>query len=409
MSKKRGSGEGSIYKRKDGKWVAAATVHLGSGKAKKKYFYANTRKECAIWLNKMLETIRLGAISNNSDAPLIEWLRTWLRDYCVNVRDSTRMNYSTYIERHIALNKIADIPLNRLTTADLQAFSKYLCESGRLDGNGGLNAKTIRNLFNMLHKALNQAIGNQLILSNPSDYVVLPQVKKPSVSFLNIDEQNALLKACMGERWRIGIIISLGTGLRIGELLALRRSSIKFDEGISYLDINKSLQRVTDFNNATKGKHKTILRESETKTDNSNRKIPLTPDLVDALNDYFAYQDNIEARSNPAYINDPYIICNADGNYIDPSTYRNWFKEIVKKAGLEGKITPHTLRHTFASTALKYGMDLKNISNLLGHYSTDFTARTYVHTDLEGQYIAMLKMSQNITIQKKEFNYEEFY
>lgn len=402
MSRKRGNGEGSIYKRKDGKWVAAVTLHLASGKPTKKCIYRKNRKECSIWLNKMLEIIRLGSISVDSDAPLIEWLRQWLSDYCVNIRESTRMNYTTYIERHINSHKIAKIPLNRLTTADLQTFSKYLCESGRLDGKGGLNAKTIRNLFNMLHKALKQAIGNQLILSNPADYVVLPKTSKPKISFLNLDEQTALLKACSGERWRIGIVISLGTGLRIGELLALRRSSIKTDEGISYLDINKSLQRVTDFNDATKGKHKTILRESETKSDNSNRKIPLTPELSDALNDYFTWQSNVAAVSKSCYMDDPYIICNENGGFIDPSTYRNWFKEMVRKAGLEGKVTPHTLRHTFASTALKYGMDLKNISTLLGHYSTDFTARTYVHTDLEGQYNAMLRMSDNINKTKEE-------
>lgn len=96
----------------------------------------------------------------------------------------------------------------------------------------------------------------------------------------------------------------------------------------------------------------------------------------------------------------PYIICNDKGGFIDPTTFRNWFNSVVKKAGLEGKITPHTLRHSFASTALRYGMDLKNISTILGHYSTDFTARTYVHTDLEGQYEAILRMNEKISDSK---------
>jgi site-specific recombinase XerD len=92
------------------------------------------------------------------------------------------------------------------------------------------------------------------------------------------------------------------------------------------------------------------------------------------------------------YKTDPYIVCNEIGNYIDPSTYRKWFKSITEKVGLSGRITPHTLRHTFASTALKCGVDLKNISDVLGHYSTSFTARTYIHTDLKGKYEAMTAM-----------------
>ncbi len=114
----------------------------------------------------------------------------------------------------------------------------------------------------------------------------------------------------------------------------------------------------------------------------------------DAENSYGLYNDN------------PYIICNELGECIDPGTYRKWFKGVAEKAGLSGKVTPHTLRHSFASSALKYGMDLKNISDILGHYSTDFTARTYIHTDLKGKYEAIVSMEENIKSEKRRIDNE---
>lgn len=382
---KRSNGEGTVYRRKDGKWVAAITLPPDSG-GKKKYHYGKTRKECAEWLENMRDSLKKGSYSENSDVTLIEWLSTWLNDYCINIRPSTRMNYDTYINRHIASAEIAQIPLCRLNTAVLQRFFNNLTQNGRIDGKGGLSAKTVRNLYNMLHKALKQAVGNQIIANNPAEYVVLPKLTKPSVKSLNMQEQQMLLNACKGERWEIAVQISLWTGLRIGELLALRQSDFKMIDGIYYLDISKSLQRVKDYSSESSN---TILHECDTKTENSVRQIPILPFVSDILAKHFAEQKSAADASFGLYSNDPYIVCNEIGGCIDPSTYRKWFKGIVGKSGLSGKITPHTLRHTFASTALKCGMDLKSISDILGHYSTDFTARTYIHTDLNGKYEAM--------------------
>lgn len=387
---KRGNGEGSVYRRKDGKFVAAITLppYLGG---KKKYHYGKNRKECVRWLDDMHESLKRGSCSENSDITLIQWLTTWLNDYCINIRPSTRMNYDTYINRHIGSSDIANIPLCQINTAVLQKFFNNLSQNGRIDGKGGLSAKTVRNLYNMLHKALKQAVGNQMIVNNPADYVVLPKVTKPSVKALDMCEQQMILDACKGERWEIAVQISLWTGLRIGELLALRQSDFKMSDNIYYLDITKSLQRVKDYS-CKRNSNSTVLCESNTKTENSMREIPLPPYLSDIVAEHFAKQKASADASFGLYKTDPYIVCNEIGNCIDPSTYRKWFKGITEKAGLSGRVTPHTLRHTFASTALKCGMDLKNISDILGHYSTDFTARTYIHTDLNGKYEAMTAM-----------------
>ena len=164
----------------------------------------------------------------------------------------------------------------------LQTYLNDLLQNGRLDGNGGLSPKTIRNLYNMLHKAMKQAVGNKLILSNPADHVILPKIIKSSVRTLNLQEQKQLIEDCKGERWTIAVLLSLGTGLRIGELLALRHSDVLISDNIPYLNISKSLQRVKDYCGETDG-HSTVLHESSTKTENSVRQIPLSPTLADAL------------------------------------------------------------------------------------------------------------------------------
>lgn len=385
---KRGNGEGSVYRRKsDGKWVGAVTMPNG----KKKYHYGKTRKECARWLEDTLKSKR--GLSSDSEISLIYWLKLWFKDYCINIRPSTRMNYDTYINRHIASAKIAELPLHQINTFVLQDFFNNLYHNGRIDGNGGLSPKTVRNLYNMLHKALKQAVGNQLIFQNPSEFVVLPKLCKNSVKVLDIQEQEQLLNACIGERWEIAVQLSLSTGLRIGELLALRQSDIMTADGITYLNVNKSLQRVKDYSGQADS-NSTVLTESNTKTENSVRQIPLPPFISYILSEHLEKQLSESRKSYGVYLDNPYIICNEIGNHVDPSTYRKWFKKVTEKACLTGNVTPHTLRHSFASSALKYGMNLKNISDILGHYSTDFTARTYVHTDLTGNYNAMLSMEQ---------------
>ncbi len=229
--------------------------------------YGKTRKECVEWLEETRHSLKTGEYTTNSEITFKEWLDTWYSDYCINIRPSTRMNYDTYINSHIGSSEIALLPLCQVDTFVLQKFLNYLYQNGRIDGSGGLSPKTVRNLFNMLHKAFKQAVGNKLILSNPADYVVLPKITKPSVRVLDMQEQNQLFAACRGERWGIAVQLSLGTGLRIGELLALRHSDVLMSDNIFYLNISKSLQRVKDYYGETGG-HSTVLHESETKTEN---------------------------------------------------------------------------------------------------------------------------------------------
>ena len=107
------------------------------------------------------------------------------------------------------------------------------------------------------------------------------------------------------------------------------------------------------------------------------------------------YLQNQESRAKKAYglfQDNPFLICNEVGNYIDPSNFRRWFRSIVTRAGLQRRVYPHLLRHTWASLALKAEVDLKTLSDTLGHYDPSFSARRYVHGDLPGRAAILDKM-----------------
>ncbi len=399
---KRSNGSGAIYRRKDGRWVASVIKpkFLGGGRF---YHYAKKRRECEDWLTEKIKKLKDGSFTVNSSITLLEWLNLWLKDYCPNLKDSTRMSYECYINKHIVRHSIAKMPLYQVSTHAIQGYINFLMSNeGRLDGKGGLSPKSVTNQIRMLHAALHQAKGNRLISDNPADYIVLPHVEKHKVNILDIDAQDKLIAAANGERWQIGIQLSLGTGLRIGELLALRITDLKYDEGIFFLDISKSLQRVKNFSNPDSSK--TVLHESSTKTVNSNRKIVLSPNLTRLINDHISMLQQEAENAYGLYNNNAYLISNEIGEKVDPTTYRKWFNEVVKSSGLTGRITPHVCRHSFASTALRYGMDLKTISDTLGHYSTDFTARTYVSTDIMGRYEKMCSLEQTINNKRSNEN-----
>ena len=166
--RKAANGDGTVYHCKDGRWGASIWMIYPSGRKKRLYYFSRDRTKCVEWLaEKRLQKAR-GTIESG-DVTLIEWLRVWLERYTPNLRDSTRMNYIGYIEKHISTSELGPLPLTKVTTDLLQKYIVSCEKNGQPDK--GLSAKTIRNLFSMLHAALEQAVGNGLLLRNPCDYV----------------------------------------------------------------------------------------------------------------------------------------------------------------------------------------------------------------------------------------------
>ncbi|HRR75197.1 MAG TPA: tyrosine-type recombinase/integrase [Ruminococcus sp.] len=390
---KAANGEGTKCKLASGKWRAAFFVPLPDGSKKRIYRQFRTRKEADEWLSKIKSEISAGKPVLCSDQPFGEYLEQWLEKFgSVAIRDSTRMNYAGYI-RHVQLHKIKDIKLKNLTADDLQEFILFLQNCGHLDTpEQSLNAKTIRNVLNMIHKALAHAVGRQLIYHNPADFVELPRVITPEIKVLTEEEIGRFVAAMNGDSLQIALIMMLFCGLRLGECCALTHSDVRCDDGIYYLNVSKSLNRITNFE-AKDGEPKTLLRIQETKTSKGKRQIPLLPEVAKNVLAHIQWQQEQAAKSYGTYEDNPWLVANGLGHYLDPGTVRKKLKAVAESIGIVD-FHPHCLRHSYASQAIKAGVPLPYLSDILGHESTAFTAKVYVSLDLEGRAKAQAAMTE---------------
>lgn len=372
---KNSNGEGSIYKDKQGRWRGQVTLPSVNGKVRRKYFYGQTRKEVADKVNELMNQLRNNTYVEPSKVTLYEWLCEWLEIYCKpEIRMTTYVNYETYIEKHIK-DTIGGYKLCELNTALFQMFYNEKAKNGRLDGKGGINAKTLRNMNNMLHKALELAVNMDMITKNPTNFVVLPKNHKKEMRFFTVEEQKRLQEAIKGDRLEMPILLALYTGVRQGELLGLKWKYVYLDlKGESYIKIAETINRVknTDKNIPTK----TALAVNMPKTPHSIRTIPLLPDIAKRLAEYKLEQERIRMENGFPY-ND-YVFTSVNGAVMDPRDFQRDYKLILKRNGIR-EVNVHGLRHTFATRALESGMSPKTLSRILGHSSVGFTLDTYAH------------------------------
>lgn len=390
---KAANGEGTKYKLPNGKWAAAIHVPLPNGTKHRKYKKFRTRKAADEWLSTIKSEISAGKPVLCSDQQFGEYVEQWFTKFgSVAIRDSTKMNYLGYL-KHIQRHKVKDIKLKELTTDHLQDFISYLRNVGHMDApEQSLSAKTIRNILNMVHKALEHAVGRQLIYHNPADYVQLPKVMTPEMCVLTEDEIRTFVAAMEGDSLQIALVLMLFCGLRLGECCALTHDDVRCNDGIYFLNISKSLNRVSNFEAKT-GEPKTILRVQDTKTSKGKRQVPLLPEVADKVLTHMQQQNEQAAKSYGIYEENPYLVSNELGHFLDPGTVRKKLKASAESIGITD-FHPHCLRHTYASQAVKCGVPLPYLSDILGHESTSFTAKVYVTLDLEGRANAQAAMSE---------------
>ena len=283
------------------------------------------------------------------------WLRTWFELYSkLHIRPSTMNYYHRNIEQHI-IPAIGDIPLNKLTTRDLQKFYNDLQSNGRLrkvqkKEKPGLSNSTVRGIHMMLHNALDRAVKEKLILSNPTENCIIPKIEKQEMKILHPDHISAYLNAAERRNALPMFYLELVSGLRKGELVALQWSDL--DEANCTISVSKQASWDTE--------HQLIL--SRPKTGNSIREVSIPQDAVELLK-----QEHAKHPSNPWM-----FPSGRTGEMYHPDSVVTLHKRILKDAGLE-HIRFHDLRHTFATLALQNGVDVKTVFSMLGHYDAGFT------------------------------------
>jgi integrase len=359
---KRGNGEGSIYpyKNKAGKVIGyrgSYWVYTAEG-PKRRYVSAKTRQECAKKLTKAMADRDGGLIFDAGSLTVGDYLEGWLKDAESTVRRSTFEGYEYAVRPHI-VPALGRIKLKDLTPAHLRSFYRDRLDSGRAPS-------TVHKLHVVLHKALKAAVADGLIPRNAAAGLKLPRITREEIDPLTEEEARRLLETASGDRLEALYVLALNTGMRQGELLALKWDDVDLERGV--LRVRRTLTHVDK-----------AFVLGEPKTKNSRRTIRLTTSAVTALRAHLSRQLEEMERMGSLYRPGGLIFATESGTLINPSNLRNRsFKPLLKRAGLP-PARFHDLRHTCATLLLGRDVNAKVVSEMLGHSSISITLDIYSH------------------------------
>ena len=378
MAKKRKSGTGTVRQRGDGRWEGRVVIgYDDSGLPKTKNVLAKTKRECQEKLRQLTESM-VGRNDRKvkSDMLFGDWLCYWYETHSKpTLRASTQNNYENVIHNHV-LPEIGKIPLNKLSQNDLQQFYGRLKKNGRKrlteQYGAGLSDRMVRMCHAVCRSALERAVRDDLLRTNPAIGCKLPPKKAKEMQVLDREELQKFLIQAQADGYYELFLLDLCTGLRRGELIALQWEDLNFETGV--LTVNKQAYTVNG-----------ELQILPPKTKASVRKLVLPPAVLAVLREYHKKVDSRWMFPSPVKADRP----------ITPGVARRRLQTILERADCK-RVRFHDLRHTFATLALENGMDVKTLSAMLGHVSAVTTLDIYTHITGDMQRAAAASIDRSI-------------
>lgn len=382
---KRSNGEGTIFKRRDGRWCAAYYDH--SSNPRRHFVYGATQKEVKEKLNKKKESWDKG--KQKDTYTLKEWMLYFLENYKKNeLKESTYSTYMTMYRKHIKDSEIGKVKIDKLTTNQLQKYYNKKIDEG-------YNAKTVKHMHVLINSALEKGMQLKFINENVGRLVVMPKKKIYEAKVLSAVEVNKIVKEAKEEELYPIIVLTIYTGMRKGEVMALKWENVDFEN--KELTIKGSLCRVMgEMDN--KGKTHYEYKILEPKTEKSKRTIPLMDRAVEALSLQKQRQDKMKEKYKMVYNDEGFVFARYDGKYLEQREFMNSYHDFLKKYGVSD-IRFHDLRHTFASLLLEAGESPKVIQELLGHSTITTTMDIYAHITKKGKENAVQNLEKIIQME----------
>ena len=381
---RRAKGEGSVRLRKDGRWEGMFDVKTNQhGKRIRKSVFAKSKIECIEKLNEAKEKyareqhiLESKGYLLDADPLLRDWYKTWIEVFCEGViKEYTVRGYQRQFETYI-LPRLGDLRLSEISHMVCQQFCTDLLKNGRTQHTETkgtrLSSVTVQDIRRTLSICLEKAITEELIYRNPTQKIKIPNDRKIEMQTLKRED----IKVFLEEAKRSGLyefyLLELSTGLRLGEITALTWDD--FDEEKRTITVNKAASRLDG---------KIVI--STPKTASSNRTIKIPNECVVALK---ALKVRKLDESN-------LIFPSPQGKVREGPAVTRQLHRIQLRAGLP-RIRFHDLRHTFATLMLEQGVDIKTVSQVLGHTDAGFTLKTYMHVTERMQEQAANAMSEII-------------
>lgn len=364
----------NIRKRSDNRWEGRYIKEYDIlGKAKYASVYAKTYLEVKKKLSDARQQKNKALPNKNENISLREVLFLWLENGKHNFKEQTYVRYKYIIEMHI-IPEIGKTPINRIENEYINNFLVKKINYGRLDGKGGLSISYTQTIGFILSSAINFAIQENLCSPITGSRIKLTK-KKNNIDVLSLVEQRRLEEYLYEkiDNRRAGILLALYTGMRLGELCGLHWDNIDLKNGT--IHIQQTIERINNFD--FKG-DKTKLIISKTKTDSSDRYIPISSKVEFLL---------LFLKKNSS----GFVLPGCSKEFLEPRTIQYSFKKYLSECNLRD-VNFHILRHTFATRCMESGMDIKTLSEILGHSNTSITMNIYVHSSIEHKKSELEKM-----------------
>lgn len=369
----------NIYKRKDGRWEGRyIKSRTDTGKIVYGYVYAKTYREVKAKLREY--TLLSKVKSTKSTVPIVnaptkfsKIAMDWYESIKSQTKESTSNKYHNILITYL-LPVYGEQTIESITYDFVETQCNLLLTTGGAKGRG-LSAKTVADILSIVRNILKYASKKGLCVPFDISAVQIKNTVKP-MRVLSKSEQEQLCKYILSypDLYNIGILVCLFTGLRVGEICALRWEDISFTDQTIY--VHQTLQRIQ---NKSGDGPKTKIVVTTPKSVCSIRTIPIPEELINVL---AAYKKTSVG----------YLLTNDEHNFIEPRTMQNRFKKVLKMSGIESA-NFHSTRHTFATRCIELGFDVKSLSEILGHATVNITMNRYVHPTLELKKENMKKLS----------------
>lgn len=362
----------NIYKRKDGRWEGRYKKgRKPNGRIYYGYVYGKSYNKVRQTLfNKMVEYVRVNKNVIMYEGTLEEWMKCWIIKKSDILKESTIASYTHKLEKYV-YPYIGNKKLKKVTSDD---FHEIIMKLKREK----LSSATIQVIVILLKQGFFEARLAGLISCNPFEHIKTNTFERKKIGALTKSEQRRLEEECSISDHGLPVLLALRTGLRIGEICALKWKNVDLDLGLIYVD--ETYQRIP-----IKGcKKRTVLKLGPVKSESSKRKVPLSNQMVILMLKHFKYESS-----------DDMFVFSINKKPVEPRLLTYYFHKIRKEAELE-HINFHQLRHTFATRCLESKGDIASISALLGHSSTKQTLDIYIDSIFEQRVVTVKNMEDSL-------------